>query len=63
LYFTSPAEREINSKSKCNYIKVKSSGVFKCSLKPNESTLFKMYYDRGDMPVAVSFAGAERKIG
>jgi hypothetical protein len=22
-----------------------------------------MYYDRGDMPITVSFAGAERKIG
>lgn len=29
----------------------------------NETTLFKMYYDRGDMPITVSFNGADRKIG
>ena len=43
--------------------KVKSSGIFKCTLKPHESTLFKMYYDRGDMPITVNFNGADRKIG
>jgi len=27
-----------------------------------ESTLFKKYYDRGDLPIAVNFSGAVRKI-
>jgi len=27
-----------------------------------DSTLFKKYYDRGDLPIAVSFHGATRKI-
>jgi len=27
-----------------------------------ETTLFKKYYDRGDLPIAVSFHGANRKI-
>lgn len=27
-----------------------------------ESTLFKKYYDRGDLPIAVSFHGAVRKV-
>jgi hypothetical protein len=25
-------------------------------------TLFKMYYDRGDLPLSIDFGGAERKI-
>lgn len=28
----------------------------------SEPTLFKKYYDRGDLPVAVSFVGALRKL-
>ncbi len=27
-----------------------------------DSTLFKKYYDRGDLPVAVNFTGAQRKL-
>jgi len=27
-----------------------------------DSTLFKKYYDRGDLPISVSFQGAVRKI-
>ena len=27
-----------------------------------EATLFKKYYDRGDLPIAVSFHGALRKV-
>lgn len=27
-----------------------------------KSTLFKMYYDRGDLPLSIDFSGAERKI-
>jgi len=27
-----------------------------------EQTLFRKYYDRGDLPVAVSFVGALRKL-
>jgi hypothetical protein len=41
--------------------KVKSTGIFRpCPV--IESTLFKKYYDRGDLPVAVSFTGAVRKV-
>ena len=32
-------------------------------MKKEEFTLFKKYYERGDMPITVSFAGVERKIG
>ena len=27
-----------------------------------ESTLFKKYYDRGDLPISVDFTGAQRKV-
>ena len=27
-----------------------------------EQTIFKKYYDRGDLPIAVAFTGAQRKI-
>ena len=46
----------------CDF-KVASSKIFKCTMNKNETTLFKMYYDRGDMPITVSFNGADRKIG
>jgi len=37
------------------------SGVFEAS-KIEESTLFKKYYDRGDLPIAVNSTGAQRKV-
>lgn len=48
-------------------VKVPKSGVYnkkgseftKARL---ETTIFKKYYDRGDLPIAVSFVGAQRKI-
>jgi hypothetical protein len=42
---------------------VKSTGIFRCNIQKHESTLFKKYYDRGDMPITVSFNGAVRNIG
>jgi hypothetical protein len=42
---------------------VASSGIFRCHVHKEEFTLFKKYYDRGDMPISVNFAGADRKIG
>lgn len=41
--------------------KIPKSDIFSAS-KFVESTLFKKYYDRGDLPIAVSFTGAVRKI-
>ncbi len=46
------------------------SGIFKCETYLfcyqrkliHEQTLFRKYYDRGDLPVAVSFVGALRKL-
>jgi hypothetical protein len=35
----------------------------RCNIKKYEATLFKKYYDRGDMPITVNFNGADRKIG
>ena len=40
-----------------------SSNIFKTETKLlQETTLFRKYYDRGDLPVAVSFVGALRKL-
>lgn len=44
-------------------VHVASSGIMKCRVKKPEQTLFKKYYDRGDMPITVNFNGADRKIG
>ncbi|CAD8056914.1 unnamed protein product [Paramecium primaurelia] len=41
--------------------KVPKSGIFQ-ALPMIEQTLFKKYYDRGDLPIAVNFSGAVRKI-
>jgi len=41
--------------------KVKATDIFAASSKA-DSTLFKKYYDRGDLPIVVSFTGATRKI-
>jgi len=41
--------------------KVEKTGIFAAS-NVVDSTLFKKYYDRGDLPIAVSFHGASRKI-
>jgi hypothetical protein len=45
------------------------SGIFKAdkytyrlSRNLGEATLFRKYYERGDLPVAVSFQGALRKV-
>ena len=39
------------------------SGIFKTETKVlSEQTLFRKYYDRGDLPIAVSFVGALRKL-
>ena len=40
-----------------------SSDIFLAKSGPEmKSTLFKMYYDRGDLPLSIDFSGAERKI-
>lgn len=44
-------------------VKVASTGIMRCRVKKHEATLFKKYYDRGDMPITVNFNGADRKIG
>eukprot|EP00357_Protocruzia_adherens_P036187 CAMPEP_0114989784 /NCGR_PEP_ID=MMETSP0216-20121206/10394_1 /TAXON_ID=223996 /ORGANISM="Protocruzia adherens, Strain Boccale" /LENGTH=244 /DNA_ID=CAMNT_0002352809 /DNA_START=108 /DNA_END=842 /DNA_ORIENTATION=+ len=41
--------------------KVKKTGVFACKRNVH-SSLFRKYYDRGDLPLSVSFHGANRKI-
>jgi len=41
--------------------KPQKTGVFWAS-KAEESTLFKKYYDRGDLPIAVNSQGAQRKV-
>lgn len=35
---------------------------FLCSKPLQDHTLFRKYYDRGDLPIAVSFVGALRKL-
>ena len=50
--------------------KVPVSGIFKAEKYilsydrkiVNEPTLFRKYYERGDLPIAVSFHGALRKV-
>ncbi len=42
--------------------KLKSTYQNKCRKPVQQQTLFKKYYDRGDLPVAVSFVGALRKL-
>ena len=37
------------------------SGIFEAE-RFLEQTLFKKYYDRGDLPIAVNFFGAMRKV-
>jgi len=41
--------------------KAPKSGVY-FATKAQESTLFKKYYDRGDLPIAVNSQGAQRKV-
>jgi len=41
--------------------KVASTGIYKAA-RASDSTLFKKYYDRGDLPIAVNFQGASRKV-
>jgi len=41
--------------------KVSKTGIF-AAVDKVDTTLFKKYYDRGDLPIAVSFHGACRKI-
>ena len=39
------------------------SNIFRATpVEDRKSTLFKMYYDRGDLPISVEFSGAQRKI-
>ncbi|EAS01970.1 parkin co-regulated protein (macronuclear) [Tetrahymena thermophila SB210] len=43
--------------------KVKKTGIFEAkAIEAVEINLFKKYYDRGDLPIAVNFHGAHRKI-
>jgi hypothetical protein len=50
-------------KKKLSLPKPKNSNIFKTEFKSlGEQTLFRKYYDRGDLPVAVSFVGALRKL-
>jgi hypothetical protein len=41
--------------------KVSGTNIFAATTKA-DATLFKKYYDRGDLPIVVSFTGASRKI-
>jgi len=41
--------------------KLKKTGIFEAT-SVADSTLFKKYYDRGDLPIAVNFQGAVRKV-
>mmetsp|Transcript_26242 Transcript_26242/g.23107 ORF Transcript_26242/g.23107 Transcript_26242/m.23107 type:complete len:265 (-) Transcript_26242:120-914(-) len=41
--------------------KIAKTGIFEAKTKI-DTTLFKKYYDRGDLPIAVSFHGAHRKV-
>jgi len=41
--------------------KLAKTGIFE-SVKMLDSTLFKKYYDRGDLPISVNFQGAHRKV-
>jgi hypothetical protein len=41
--------------------KLKKTGIFEAT-NVAECTLFKKYYDRGDLPIAVNFQGASRKV-
>jgi len=41
--------------------KVTKTDIF-AATKASDSTLFKKYYDRGDLPIVVNFSGACRKI-
>lgn len=40
----------------------KSKPQTQCRKLLSEPTLFRKYYDRGDLPIAVSFHGATRKV-
>ncbi|EGR34262.1 parkin co-regulated gene protein, putative [Ichthyophthirius multifiliis] len=43
--------------------KVKKTGIFEAqAIVQQEVNLFTKYYDRGDLPIAVSFLGANRKL-
>jgi hypothetical protein len=41
--------------------KPKNTGIFSAN-KMLKTTLFKKHYDRGDLPIAVNFSGATRKV-
>jgi len=48
-------------KTQKNQPKLAKTGIFE-AVKAADSTLFKKYYDRGDLPIAVNFQGAHRKV-
>ena len=62
-FFISPQETNVSTQTSCfgNFQGGKVQLILFRKLL-SEVTLFRKYYDRGDLPVAVSFNGALRKV-